>query len=153
MYKLTALMAAGLATVLLAGNEARADVDGLIFDTTVSVRGEANVDGLLTFDNGTFTFATDLDVVAEGTYSVNGRGGRGPITIIRGVWTRLDTEVGVDVEFLAIVIDPKQAQGRFGERARQNNTPARITGFTSGRAQGGLSFSGEELLLVPELPQ
>lgn len=150
MYKLTALMAAGLATVLLAGNEARADVDGLIFETTVSVRGEADVDGLLTFDDGTFTFASDLDIVAEGTYTVTNGGGA--ITVIRGTWVA-DVELGTEYEFAAIVIDPKQYPGRIGERARERDTPARINGFSGGRFRSSFSFSGEELLLIPELPQ
>lgn len=150
MYKLMAFLAAGLATLLLTGKEARADVEGLIFETTVSVAGEVDVDGLLTFGDGTFTFASDLDIVAEGTYTVTNGGGA--ITVIRGTWTSLDTEVGTEFEFVAIVIDPKQYPGRLGQRARDRDTPARINGFTGGRGRGGLSFSGEESLLIPELP-
>jgi hypothetical protein len=148
MYKLTAFLAVGFATLLLTGKQARADLDGLIFDTTVSVGGQADVDGLLTFGDGTFTFASDLVILAEGSYTVTNGGGA--FTVIRGTWVA-DVELGTEYEFTAIVIDPKQYPGRLGERARERNTPARINGF-SGRGRGGLSFSGEESLLIPELP-
>lgn len=147
MYKLTAFLAAGFATLLLAGNEARAEVDGLVFDTTVSIGGQADVDGVLTFGDGTFEFVGDLEIGAEGTYTVTNGGGA--FTIIQGTWVA-DIELGTEYEFVAFIIDPKQYPGRLGQRARDRNTPARISGFTRGRGMGSFSFSGEESLLIAE---
>ncbi|HUQ70211.1 MAG TPA: hypothetical protein VM165_11840 [Planctomycetaceae bacterium] len=120
---------------------ARADVDGQLFDITVTSTVSGTFSGVLEFF-GDGTFHLDVDDSAEegfGTYTQSGTAN----TTVNAVIEDGKQYVGT---YSAIANDPKQQGGIRGFLARRNNTPATINGQGFGNAGDVFRFSGTEIL-------
>lgn len=129
------------ALLAMTAETARADVNGLTFDITVTSTVSGQFTGVLSFFDD-LTWTLDVDDSAEGgdgTYTQTGTS----ITTINAVGDNGADYVGT---FKATVDDPKQLPGLRGLIHRFRNTPATITGTGFGNAGDVFKFSGTEIL-------
>jgi hypothetical protein len=129
------------ALLAMSAGTARADVDGLVFDITVTSTVSGQFTGVLSFfAAGDWTL--DVDDSAEegsGTYTQAGTS----TTTVTATGTNGDDYVGA---FRATVDDPKQLPGLRGLLHRFRGTPATISGTGIGNAGDVFTFSGTEIL-------
>jgi hypothetical protein len=120
---------------------AQAAVEGQAFDIDVTSTVSGDFSGELSFFAlGIWTL--DVDGSSEGgsgDYTQSGTF----ITVVSATGDNGDDYVG---SFVAVAVDPKQLPGVLGAIARNNNTPATISGRGLGNAGDRFSFSGTEIL-------
>lgn len=119
---------------------ARADVDGQLFDITVTSSVSGTFHGVLEFfADGSFTFLADSGDGGFGTFTQSG-------TSTTSVSAAIEDDDEYEGVFTATASDPKQLPGIRGFLARFNNTPATISGQGFGNADDVFLFSGTEIL-------
>jgi hypothetical protein len=129
------------ALLAMTAGTARADVDGLTFDITVTSTVSGQFTGVLYFYDD-LTWALDVDDSGEGGDGTFTEAGTS-ITTVTAVG---DNGAGYVGTFKATVDDPKQLPGLRGLFHRFRNTPATISGTGFGNAGDVFKFSGTEIL-------